>query len=230
MTRALAIALFGAASLAVIAAGFLVLQKPSPTKRRPPEAARRVESAPRVLVLAGQTAERAVVLKPRYADPAQADFTDRALAEKIGAEPGSWRFVEVWVVNRGQDDVASLRVPPTVTARAASSTALVPLRDLDSAASSPAAAVHVRDLAPDPAVVLRKGSFRRTVYALASSIRFEQLVSAEVDGIALTPRETTEDAIEAFLERPRPDLIAALSKPEDSPGSRARTDRLEESR
>jgi hypothetical protein len=230
MTRALAIALFGAATLAVIAAGFLVLQKQSPAKRRTVEAARRVEPAARVLVLAGQTAERAMVLKPRYANPAQAEFTDRALAEKIGAAPGSWRFVEVWVVNRGADDVVSLRVAPTVTARGASSTALVPLGEVDSASSSPAAAVLIRDLAPDPAVALRKGSFRRTVYALASSIRFEQLVSAEIDGIALAPRETTEDALEAFLERPRPDLIAALSKPEDSPGSRARTDRMEESR
>jgi hypothetical protein len=92
--------------------------------------------------------------------------------------------------------------------------ALKPLHNLAPAGGfGPAAAMVAADLAPDPAQPLRKGAFRRTVYALESAASFRDLVSAEVDGVRLAPSETTEAALETFLERPRPDLIAALANP-----------------
>jgi hypothetical protein len=214
MTRALGIALVVAATLAVISVGFLVFHKPSPLRRREPSPAVQA-AAPRVPLLAGETAERAVVLKARQSDPDRAAFTDRALAEKLGARPFAWRFVEVWVVNRGEGDLVSLEAVPTAALAGGAAVRLVPLADISPPEGrSGAAAMLIADLSPDPSRPLRKGAFRRTVYALDGAVAFRDLVSAEVDGIPLAPRETTETALETFLERPRPDLIAALAPEE----------------
>ena len=90
--------------------------------------------------------------------------------------------------------------------------------------------MFLKALAPDPSQPLRKGCFRRTVYAMPAGVAFQDLESADVDGIRLAPREVTEDALEGFLERPRPDLLAALAKPLEAPASRTVHAATEESR
>jgi hypothetical protein len=217
MTRALTVAVIFAATLAVIVVGFFLFPKASRLHRREALAPERAGSSSRVFVLAGETPDLAVVLKARYSDPERARFTDRVLAEKLGAPAGKWRFVEVWVVNRGPNEVRSLGAPPAAARADGAALSLVPLRQLvPEGGAGRAAAMLVGDLAPDPSQPLRKGAFRRTVYALDGAVAFRDLVSAEVDGVRLALRETTEAALETFLERPRPDLIAALARPEES--------------
>jgi hypothetical protein len=216
MTRALAVAIVCTATLAVVVVGFLVFPKPARLHRREPAALERAAPPSRVFVLAGQSAERAIVLKARYGDPDRAAFTDRALADKLGARAGEWQFVEIWVVNRGPADLRSLEATPTASGPGGVGVVLKPLREIGGGDSRGAApAMLVADLAPDASQPLRKGAFRRTVYALDGAASFRDLESAEIDGVRLAPSETTEAALETFLERPRPDLIAALAKPEE---------------
>jgi hypothetical protein len=232
VTRALGIALASAATLGVIVAAFLIFL-PGPRPRRPesPPVPGRREPAPRVRVLAGETAERAVVLKPRYLDAVRADFTDRALAEALGAKAGELRFVEVWVVEQsaGAPVTGQCLDPPEVVPahgavnflwrldglEAGGAAPLGPRGRMFAAAYGPAAA---------PVSLPGKGTFRRSVYAMPADRSFADLVSAEHCGVHLEPLETTDAALEAFFEHPRSDMIAALTKNADGTASRARAE------
>jgi hypothetical protein len=79
----------------------------------------------------------------------------------------------------------------------------------------------IADLGPAPAGPLRKGAFRRSVYAMPDGTSFADLAGAEVDGIRLELRETTEAALEAWFERPKSDLLAALDQTAPAAASRA---------
>jgi hypothetical protein len=221
VTRALGIALASAAALGAIVVAFLMIVPPEPRRRpsQPREAPRRPPPGP-VRVLAGETPDLAVVLKDRYADPARAEFTDRALAEALGAARET-RFVEVWTVNRGPSDLAHVPVP-ACRVRDGGAAALRPLESLlEGRAPSPRARMLLAGLGSGAAGALRKGAFRRSVYALPLGASFADLASADAGGVRLEPRETTEAAIEAWFERPRPDLLAALDQAAPGAASRA---------
>jgi hypothetical protein len=234
MTRALGVALLIAAAIAAAIVGLLYLFPPPQAHRRlvaPPSAA--PAGPARVSVLLGETPERAVVVKRRFSGDKQADFTDRSFAAALGVPEGRWRFVEVWVINRTEGDLRSLERPPTVSGTDGIQLALAPLRDLlpPPGRRTSRAEMLVSALAPDPAVPLRNGRFRRTVYAMPASVGFRDLASADVDGVRLGSRETTEEALESFLERPKPDPIAALMTPGDAPATSSRVSgRTEDSR
>lgn len=218
MTRALAIALLVFATLGAIAAAFLTFV-PSESRRRPPPGPWREErgeshkgrGSASVRVLAGETPGFAVVLKERCADRARAGFTDRALAEALGA-PGDTRFVEIWLVTRGDPSIEPaaapvIRRPDGTIGELRSLEALLGGRTPD-----PRARMLIASLGPISKEPVRKGVFRRTVYALPPGTRFEDVASAEVPGVRLEPRETTEAALDSWFERPGPDLLAALDQ------------------
>lgn len=231
MTRALLIALVFAATLGAIVVGFLAFL-PNGHRRRPhapPEAGRRL-TAPPVRVLAGETAARAIVLKERHVDPKRAEFSDRALAEAVGARPGDWSFVEVWTVVR--DPNVPPEGGPVVRSRDGGPTPLKMLAEIlpEGATPTPRAKMLVAAWSAERVQLHPpgKGTFRKDVYALPASQPFADLVSADVDGIHLEPRETTAGALESFFERPKPDLLAALGKRDESPETRTRAEAASE--
>jgi hypothetical protein len=225
LTRALAVALVIAVALAAVTVCLVfVFPGARSWRRQPGPTAPPARISSRVPVLAAEDAGRAAVCKPRFPDEERAGFGDRSLAQALGLPGDAWRFVEVWVVNRGPADLPALVVPPAAQAADGSRIVLTPLREALRAAGkapTPAAELLLSHLAPDPSRPVGKGSFRSTVYAMPHSLRFRDLLSLEVDGMTLSPRETTVEALESFVERPRPDLIAALSAPAEGSSSRA---------
>jgi hypothetical protein len=224
VTRALAVALVVAVALAALTVCLVLLFPGSRSYRRQPgstpEPARH---APAVSVLAAESPDRGIVCKPRFAEEDRAGFADRSLSRVLGLDENAWRFVEIWAVNRGSGDLRLLASPPVAAGADGSRTALIPLREAVRASGrtpAPTAELLLAHLAPDPARPLGKGTFRRTVYAMPRSVRFRDLLSLEVDGMKLEPRETTVEALESFVERPRLDVIAALSAPADGSSSR----------
>jgi hypothetical protein len=220
LTRALLIAVAAAAALAAVTAGVVYVFARTHPHRRPAPAAEPVPGPIRLSVLAAEDAGRAIVIRPRAAG-ARDGFSDPSLARALGLAPGTWRFVEVWVVNRGSADLASLATAPAVALRGGRSAPLRLLSELP-AGSDPrpaGATMLARNLFPDPTRPLGKALFRRTVYALPEGAEFGDLLSAEADGLKLALRETTDLALEAFLERPRADVLAALSEQADGHAS-----------
>jgi hypothetical protein len=230
VTRAIGIGLAIAAALAAVVAGAVFLLPRSTARRPPPRPEAPLAESLRVRVLAGESGDRAIVVKPRFAEPQRAGFADRALSKTLGVPEGAWRFVEVWVVNRGPGSIRSLEAPLVLRARDGAPIEARSLRALlpSGQAASGRAAMMAHALSPDPAEPLRKGALRQTVYAVPASADFESLGAAEIDGIRLEPRETTQEAIEAMVERPPRDLIAALSRPDDAAETRTGADTANE--
>jgi hypothetical protein len=215
LTRALGVALVITVALAASTGTLLFLSSRGHPGRRPPAASSPAPAKPvPVPVLVAEASDRAIVIRPRHIGAGSPDFTDFTLGRALGVPDGRWRFVEIWVLNRGEADLTSLSTAPVLTGAGGAPVPLMPLRALlPPQGSGPARAeMLVRNLAPDSGRPLRKGGLRRTVYALPAAIAFGDLLSAEVDGLKLARRESTDLALDAFLERPRRDLIAALAQ------------------
>jgi hypothetical protein len=193
---------------------FLVLQGGTKPPSESPRSGKALVAPPDLPVLAGSDGNLDVIVAPRDGHPERWLFLDVSVANALGLVEPFPRYVQVLVVNRGQDplpfEASTLQIRT-------SEGKVIGGRALDARVPNTAQVRHWLALfGPARGREIEPGRFRRELVALPEAPDFDAALGGSVGGLELERARLSAAGLERYLESPGPGLRALLEKPSDA--------------